>query len=370
MPDYFIKKKALSPYLMTHGNSSFTVILNHIAHKSLKRLASRFEQFFVKYPTFPNVLSTKSYLKIDKIDNRLSELNIYLGHKYLATNPSGEHYVSTSSLDNCKTYAERRSVCRDIIVYNSDTRPVCELQILLSVSNDIPTICTTTTFAAHINTFQRLENNRWLYILSNATQCILQCNNQVSHHNIYGSGIITLETNCKLHTGYSTLSAHQIKEDNITFPIIVLDIRTEDCFEETEDHHFPNLLPISINENPLDSLNNLKHQLDKHNEEIQQMKQKPFIQRHQNRFSWFYFTTGTLMLSFLMYKLFRRCLRVANNFDQQLLRTNITTTSMDRSHSEHPDDHVEPNHNVMYEDDSDDNSSTPKRFGANAQSLF
>lgn len=148
-------------------------------------------------------------------------------HKYLATNPSGEHYVSTSSLDNCKTYAERRSVCRDIIVYNSDTRPVCELQILLSVSNDIPTICTTTTFAAQINTFQRLENNRWLYILSNATQCILQCNNQVSHHNIYRSGIITLEKNCKLHTGYSTLSAHQSKEDDIIFPTSELKIASK-----------------------------------------------------------------------------------------------------------------------------------------------
>lgn len=234
-------------------------------------------------------------------------------HKYLATSPSGEHYISTSSLDNCKIYAEKRRVCSDLVVYDADTRPICELQVLFSAFNKIPSTCTTSTFAAIINTFQPLADNRWIYILTNVTQCILQCDNQVSHHNIQGSGIIILQENCKLHTGYSTLSAHQTKQENITYPIIVPDIQTDDCFEDIKSLSIPNLLPISINEIPLDSLNTLKHQLDNHNNEIQKVKNTPFIQRNQNGFSWFSFISGTLMLLLVLYALFKKCLRFQMN---------------------------------------------------------
>lgn len=50
---------------------------------------------------------------------------------------------------------------------------------------------------------------------------------EVSNYKLHGSGILTLPQGCKLHTGYSTLTAYQSVGSNITYPIIIPDIRTE-----------------------------------------------------------------------------------------------------------------------------------------------
>lgn len=303
-------------------------------------------------------------------------------HKFLATNPNGGQYISTSALDNCKAYAEKQSVCNDITVYDSDTRPICELQILFSVTNKIPSICTTSTFSADFNTFQPLGNNQWLYILTNATQCILQCDNQVSHHNIHGTGIINLQENCKLHTGYSTLSAQRTKEDNVTHPIIIPDIRTDDCFEDIKNLPTANLLPISINEVPLDTLNTLKHQLDKHNDEIQSLKNTPFVKRNQSTFSWFSFITGIFMLLLVLYALFKKILRLPfsrthddNNHCVQIFNNCFGSSSRRRSTYIHDIPmttiHTATTTSCISEDEDDDNAQRkPQRSGTNSQSLF
>ncbi|XP_061721834.1 uncharacterized protein LOC133528455 [Cydia pomonella] len=51
-------------------------------------------------------------------------------HVYLAANPSGQTYVSTSSLETCKTYASEKQVCTGLVAYDATARPLCELQIL------------------------------------------------------------------------------------------------------------------------------------------------------------------------------------------------------------------------------------------------
>lgn len=223
-------------------------------------------------------------------------------HSYLATNPNGQQYISTSSLDDCTTYATRKKVCTGLTVYDSTARPTCETQILSSISTSIPKICTATTFPAVINTFQPLTGNTWLYILSNEVQSVLQCDNEVSHHRIQGTGIITLPPTCKLHTGYSTLSAFQTSEENVTYPIIIPDIRTEDCFEDIKNMEPPLLIPIPINELPLDSLNKIKEHINKFHEELQVSKSKSFTQRYQPTISWTYLSIGLIILFYILLK--------------------------------------------------------------------
>ncbi|XP_013134257.1 PREDICTED: uncharacterized protein LOC106100064 [Papilio polytes] len=302
-------------------------------------------------------------------------------HKFLATNPSGQTYISTSSLDNCKTFTEKRIVCNDLIVYDADTRPICELQALFTISKKIPSTCTSSTFVAQINTFQSLNDNRWLFILTNSTPCVLQCDNEVSHHLIQGSGIITLKENCKLHTGYSTLSAHKTKKENITSPIIIPDLNIQDCIEENKKTEVPNLLPISLNEIPLDSLNNIKHQLDNHHEEIQKFKNKPFIERNQNGFSWFSIITGTSMILLMLYILFKKyiqrhqrhnhgensCIQIFNNCLGSSSRRRITHVHNIPMRTTDP---PFPVRTSCISEDEDDASNTTQRSDANAQSLF
>ncbi|VVD04033.1 unnamed protein product [Leptidea sinapis] len=110
----------------------------------------------------------------------------------------------------------------------------------------MPSICTTTTFATYINIFLALNNNKWLNILCNDTQCVLKYEKELSHHKLQEAGILTLPHRCKLHTGYYTLSAFHSTEENIISPTIIPDTRTEDCFEEMKNLKTPTLLPISI----------------------------------------------------------------------------------------------------------------------------
>ncbi|XP_063369303.1 uncharacterized protein LOC134657671 [Cydia amplana] len=316
-------------------------------------------------------------------------------HVYLATNPNGQTYVSTSNLDTCTTYTAEKKVCTNLIAYDATARPLCELQILHSISKSLPKICITSTFEADINTFQYIDNNKWLYILSDETNCVLQCANEVTHHKIQGAGILTLPINCKLHTGYSTLSAYRNSEENISYPIIIPDIRTDDCFEEYKNIEKPDLIPIKISELPLDSLRQIKTHIDKYGDEIKKIKSTTFTQRNTSTFSWIYFTLGIMMLAYIVYKICKRCpngllLRrrapnspnrdsngciqifnncFANSSRQQRTHVAIPMTTISTSCvTEDEDEDVEPRCQPI--SPASTISTTSKRSGANAQSLF
>lgn len=190
----------------------------------------------------------------------------------------------------------------------------------------MPKTCTTTTFPAEVQTFQPLQHNRWLYILSTESNCVLHCGDEVSNHKLQGSGVITLPQGCKLHTRYSTLTAFQENEENTTIPIIVPDIRTDDCFELTKKIETPPyLLPIKINEMPLDSLNRIKTHLNKYSEELKKLQTKSktqtFVERNNTIFTLIYFTTG---MSLILYILIRICNRCPNGFIRNRRRRSST----------------------------------------------
>ncbi|KAJ2937734.1 hypothetical protein O0L34_g19396 [Tuta absoluta] len=270
----------------------------------------------------------------------------------------------------------------DVVVYDSAARPICEVQLLFSTTTNMPETCHTTSFPAIINIFQPLGDNKWLYILSNETSAVLQCDNEVSNHQLKESGIITLPPRCKLHTGYSTITAFYTTEKNMTFPMTVPDIRTDDCFEDIKTMKNPKLVPISINEIPLDSLKQIKNHLDKYNDELEKIKTASFIQRHGHSFSWIYFSLGFIMLTYILIKICNRCpngfisrrrrstsgcIQIFNNcFDRSNRRRSTTLaipmTTLPARVVEQP---------AVSEDEDDNPSPTlSQRSGTHPQSLF
>lgn len=254
--------------------------------------------------------------------------------------------MSTSSLDTCKTFATRRSVCKNLVVYDSEARPTCEIQILFSNSKQIPETCTTPTFPAEVQTFQTLDFNKWLYVLDRQISSILQCHNELSNFKLQGAGVLTLPQGCKLHTGYSTLAAYQEAEENVTIPIVIPDIRTDDCYEKTQSMDTPRLIPITINETPLDSLRSIQHHLDRYSEELKRMKKatesQSFVQRNHSSFMWVYIIMAFLIVTYFVIKLYngcpntrrRRtthgggCIRIFNNcFDYSSRRRSIVSNA-------------------------------------------
>lgn len=304
-------------------------------------------------------------------------------HIYLATDPSGQYYASMSTLEKCNIFTTKKRICKDLVIYDSSARPICEMELLFSKSTILPTTCTTTTFSADINTFQPLGQNSWLYILNKETSCVLQCNNEVSTYKLRGSGILTLPQGCKLHTGYSILSAFHTTEENITFPIIVPDIRNEDCFEITTNLESQKLIPITINEMPLDSLKSISTHLEKYSEDLKKIqiaKNQSFLEKNQRSFTWIYFSIGMILLTYLLIKILKRCpngfLRSSHSNDRNCIQifNNCFDNSTRRRNTQVaiPMRNLPTSTSCVSEDEDDDLHSSPQsqRSGANAQSLF
>ncbi|KAG7302377.1 hypothetical protein JYU34_013886 [Plutella xylostella] len=204
---------------------------------------------------------------------------------YLATSSTQQQYVTINSLDQCKLYAPGKRVCNRVPVYNYNTRPICEMAILLSYTHNLPNICEVTTFSASINTFQRISANKWIYILNRKTPCVLQCGDQTSHHELNDAGILSLQEGCKLFSTFITLTTTKEESMNITHPVVTVDI-SANCLTDVENiPPTPELLPIRINNVPLENLQSMKDELKQYSNKLKNLNEKSFIERHTSKFS-------------------------------------------------------------------------------------
>lgn len=226
---------------------------------------------------------------------------------YLAASPTRQQYVSTSSIDDCKPYAPSSWVC-NLPVYNYNTRPICEMAILLHTYKQLPSTCEPATFSAHINMFQPVSTNKWVYILQNETACVLQCEGNTKHINLQGAGVLTLNKGCKFFSSFVTLAAADENFINITHPILTVDI--EQICENPDDlPKSPELIPIRINNVPMDTLKSIKEELKLQSKIIESHRQRTFIDKNSNKLSMFSYTIGIAMFAYLLYKICRHCLR-------------------------------------------------------------
>lgn len=220
---------------------------------------------------------------------------------FLATSSTRQQYATLESLKNCKTFAEKKMVCKNLPIYNQNTRPICEMSILLSTDSELPKICEKTTFSAQINTFQAIDDNKWIYILHHKTTGVLQCIDKSTHYELQGNGIIALPEHCKFYTAFATLAALDSTTTNISHPIITVDIQ-EDCEEKFEEITPPELVHIKLNNVPLESLNSMKEELREYSRKLENDRKSTFIQKHSGKLSLFAYIMGIMMLIFMIYK--------------------------------------------------------------------
>lgn len=257
--------------------------------------------------------------------------------KYLAISTTRQHYVSTSLLEGCKTFAPRRRVCKDLLIYNFNTRPICELEVLLSFNNQLPSNCEPATFSGYVDTFQPLGDNLWIFILQHKTPYVAECGNNIRHSDISGSGVIALDPGCKLTTAFVTLNAEEDTTSNISHPTVTLDLENI-CITEIVQSKSPEILPIPIKNVPLDSLNSIKEQIKLQNQSLKDTT-SPFTPQITSKFSFVSLIIGIIMTIFFIrkccpWRLFRlchtssgeraNCIQIFNNcFDKSRRRQHI-----------------------------------------------
>ncbi|CAK1585598.1 unnamed protein product [Parnassius mnemosyne] len=180
-------------------------------------------------------------------------------------------------------FATESKVRKDLLIYHINTRPICEVVILTVTIQQIPEVCDVTTFFAHINTFQALRNNKWIYILQRKTPYSLECESKTTHGKISEAGIITLEQGCKMYTAFVTLLAEDTKSINISHPFIYVDIE-HICVPYEIKLQQPELAPIQLNNLQLDSLNSVRQQIKTHIKLLEHNK-PTFLEKHVTKFS-------------------------------------------------------------------------------------
>lgn len=221
-------------------------------------------------------------------------------HTYLATSTTRQQYVSTSSVDECITFGPKKRVCKDVPIYNYNSRPTCEMAVILDSTKEVPSSCEVSTFAANINTFQPLKDNKWIFILQRKTPCVLQCGETSTHHNLEGSGILKLEKGCKVYTTFVTLVASDEVTTNTSHPIVTVDIEdycTSKIMLETPQE----IIPLKLNNIRLDTLKALKEELNQYTEKLN--KNKPtFFEAQKNKFSTVSYALGASLLAYILYK--------------------------------------------------------------------
>lgn len=86
---------------------------------------------------------------------------------------------------------------------NIQPYPSCESQLLTKVVRTLPSDCNTKLLYGNFEIWQKLTNNRWIYIYSKPTKLTVDCLSQrVNEFELINTGIIELDKGCK---GYANL---------------------------------------------------------------------------------------------------------------------------------------------------------------------
>lgn len=206
----------------------------------------------------------------------------------------------------------------------------------------------------------------------------MECGEETTHGEISGAGIISLNQGCKLYTALTTLSSGNENTQNISHPIITVDLDTI-CFpEHSKQEQPPELIPIKINNIPLDSLKTLREEIKIHTKHLN--KKENFVEKHSSKFSYISFIIGLILMIFTclkcckinIFKIFSTnsnhqhrdgCIQIFNNcFDrsQRRQQVQIPMASLNATTSCISEDEDEPS----------SPTSNSQTLGKTAQSLF
>ncbi|CAH2084596.1 unnamed protein product [Euphydryas editha] len=113
------------------------------------------------------------------------------------------------------------------------------------------------TFSATIDTFQAIEDNKWIFILKKSTPYVIECADKILNKEISDAGIISLSPGCKFYTAFVTINAEKDTESNIItviYPITIVNLE-DNCISDSFKTTPRELLAITIRNIPLDALN-------------------------------------------------------------------------------------------------------------------
>lgn len=228
-------------------------------------------------------------------------------NSYIALSDDRLHYAMLNTLDKCKIISSNYSICELTNIYSCINSPNCESKLITEVTLSLPSECNAKILYGEIDIWQKLQNNKWIFVQSKPNKLTIRCNDHINDYSIDGTGIVKLTANC---TGYS--KTFQLLPTNyysfkIKSPLdISFDITADDCCKkDIFNKSLPHLSPISLNKINLDSLKYATHQLDSLERELNNLENQSHFIKYGQYYSTFTYILIVCLFLYFVYKVYR-----------------------------------------------------------------
>lgn len=225
--------------------------------------------------------------------------------KYLAITEDKLTYSAMDDLSECKLMENNYYLCKLANVQSSVSNPICEVLIFSEFLSDIPDSCSYKLMYGNVDIWQKLMNNKWIYVQSDIARLSLNCNGNIVDHDVVGTGILTVPKNCKAYHKLLQFVPSNEYETKIYIPSPNFNIINDDCCSKIKiNNSIPYLTPIRLSHINLDSLQYATHKLNQFNDELTQIENQPYHIKYGYYFSILTTLLSLSVFSFLSYKLY------------------------------------------------------------------
>lgn len=271
--------------------------------------------FSIKIPLVTEILY--NFYNLIPLPSHLVNTNVYSyidpEFPFLIMSNTRTKYSRLRNQDPCISTGQGEFLCRGIIAYSSAQNPVCETRLITEAALSVPQDCTTRTLKANFEIWHPLSTNSWLFTITNPTAATISCDgstNNIMDLPINGSGIITLQQRCQIHTFSTTLYSTSNHSANFTNFFPNFNISMDDCcvyqynYLKEDSSPMKTLNLIGLN---LDDLRHTKHKLEQFEDTLQSNVNKPHFLTHSVWYQSYIMFTILLIFIVLSYLFCCKC---------------------------------------------------------------
>lgn len=226
--------------------------------------------------------------------------------QYIAMSDDRLHYAMLNDLKDCNILNNNYTICESCTVYSCISNPNCESKLLTEVTFTLPSECNAKLLYGQIDIWQKLRNNKWIYVQSNVNKLTIKCNDNINDYPISGTGIVKLTENCIGYSKTIQLIPSSLYSFKINSPLdISFDITADNCCKkEVFNKTLPQLTPISLSKINLDSLKYATRQLDNLESEINKAQNESHFIKYGPYYSTFTYILIVSLILYLSYRIY------------------------------------------------------------------
>jgi len=234
---------------------------------------------------------------------------IHPSKPYVAITDDRLTYTLLDSISDCKLVNKDYILCPTTSILSTISNPTCESKLITEATLSLPEICDSKIIYGNTNIWQKLNDDKYIYVQTKANRLTLKCENNVTDYVLQGTGILSLKNNCVAY--FETLQFYPSIKFKLILPNQInlnFDLTLDNCCKyDLINISSHSLNPISLSHVDLESLKLASHKLDNLENEILTSQSQPHILKYGNYYSGLTYFIISLIFIYLAYKIYKRC---------------------------------------------------------------